>query len=455
MSGQRQMMKYKADQYLLAGRAPASLLKIGLYMLVLILPLLVALVTKPRTDHPFVQELAKNFALVGYSILVMQFVLSARYFWIERSFGLDTVFQFHRFMGMFAVTLLLAHPLLYASADKWELLFDFNHPWAVSLGKVGFLALGVLAVSVIFRKALSLEFETWRGMHNGLALSVLFLGFVHSIGAGGDFSGWPMRAIWAIMFSVAVASYLRNTLFHPQRLALHPYEVTRIERETHNVWSLEMAPINKAGGMQNLPGQFGFLTLYSARMPIEEHPFTIASAPSPSGRAVITIKASGDFTETIGLAGVGDRASISGPYGRFSYTLRPEEKDLVFIAGGVGITPMLSMLRHMRDMRADISVVLLYGNRKERDIIAGPELKSIAEGSHPQLTVVHALSDPDRTWMGVKGRIDGPLVQRYVSQLDNKAFYVCGPPLLTSGVIVALRRMGIPKRSIHIEKFSL
>jgi len=455
MNVQHQMIKHETDQFIKAGRMPASLLRIGLYLFVLIVPLVVAIVSQPGTDHPFVQELAKNFAMVGYSILAMQFVLSARFGWIERSFGLDAVFRFHRTMGMYAGALLLAHPLLYASADKWELLLGFNHPWPVSLGKVGWLALVVLAVSSTFRKTLSLEFETWRGIHNGLALSVLLLGFVHSLGVGGDFSGWPMRVIWGILLSVALGSYLLRTLLHPQRLALQPYEVVRIEQETHDVWSLEMAPVNDARGMQNLPGQFGFLTLYRAGLPTEEHPFTIASAPSASGRVVITIKASGDYTATIGQTGVGDRASISGPYGRFSYALRPEENDLVFIAGGVGITPMLSMLRHMRDMRADTSVVLLYCNRQERDIIAGPELKSIAEGSHPRLTVVHVLSNPSDEWMGVKCRIDGPLIQRHVSQLDNKVFYVCGPPLMTSNVIAALCRMGIPKHSVRIEQFSL
>jgi len=312
-----------------------------------------------------------------------------------------------------------------------------------------------MVISSMYRKALSLEFETWRGMHNGLALSVLFLGFVHSIGGGGDFSGWPMRILWVILLSIAFASYLRHKLFHPQRLALQPYEVVRIEQETHNVWSLEMAPLDGARGMQNLPGQFGFLTLYRAGLQTEEHPFTISSTPSTSGRAEVTIKASGDYTSTIGLTGIGDRASLSGPYGRFSYVLRPEEKELVFIAGGVGITPMLSMLRHMREMRTDISVVLLYGNRQERDIIAGPELKSIAEGSHPQLTVVHALSCPGNEWRGAKGHIGGDMIQRHISQLHNKVFYVCGPPFMTSCVTMALHGMGIPKRSVHIEKFSL
>ena len=449
------MIKNEIDLYLKAGRVSMGLLKIGLYLFVVILPLLIAFAWKPGTDHPFVQELAKNFAMLGYSILAMQFVLSARFAWIERSFGLDAIFLFHRTMGMFAITILVAHPLLYASADEWELLSGFNHPWFISLGKVGFLTLIVLGLTSVLRKTLSLEFETWRGIHNGLALSALLLGFVHSLGAGGDFSGWPMRAIWIILFSVALGSYLRHTGFHPQRLAEQPYEVVRVEQETHNVWSLEMAPVNSAHGMRNLPGQFGFLTLYRDGLPTEEHPFTIASAANPSGRIVFTIKASGDCTATTCRTSIGDRASISGPYGRFSYVLRPKENDLVFIAGGVGITPLLSMLRHMRDTQASLSVVLLYSNRQERDIIAGPELKSMAEGSHPRLTVVHVLSEPGNEWKGEKGHIDGPLIQRHAGELANKAFYVCGPPSMSSGIVTGLCRMGIPKDNVHLEQFSL
>lgn len=76
--------------------------------------------------------------------------------------------------------------------------------------------------------------------------------------------------------------------------------------------------------------------------------------------------------------------------------LHPNERDLVFVAAGVGITPMLSMLRHMRSVNANLSVLLLYGNRREPDIIARAELDSIAAERLPRLKVVHVLSDPPR-----------------------------------------------------------
>ena len=79
----------------------------------------------------------------------------------------------------------------------------------------------------------------------------------------------------------------------------------------------------------------------------EEHPFTISSAPGDDGCLAFTVKASGDYTRALRQAVQGDRARVDGPYGRFSYVLRTQPgQPLLLIAGGVGITPMLSMLEH-------------------------------------------------------------------------------------------------------------
>lgn len=177
------------------------------------------------------------------------------------------------------------------------------------------MALGVLALTSLLRKALSLEFETWRGMHNGLAVSILLLGFIHSTKAGGDFENWPMMALWSVLFAGALASYAHHKWLHPRQLRRCPYVVIRVEQETPDVWSLELAPGDDTPAMRNLPGQFGFLTLHRAQGPAEEHPFTIASIPTASGHVVTTIKASGDYTTTSGQTSIGDTASVCGPYG--------------------------------------------------------------------------------------------------------------------------------------------
>ncbi|MBL4845551.1 MAG: ferric reductase-like transmembrane domain-containing protein [Planctomycetes bacterium] len=441
--------------YLRAGRLPSTSAWLVLYVAILVGPLLAAAGIQPQTDHPFLQEIAKGLALVGYTILAMQFVLAGRYKWLDRAFGLDLLFQFHRQMGVCAGVFLLAHPVLYAVGGGEE-LFKFEQPWEISLGRVALLVLCVLVVTSTARRALSIEFETWRGVHNGLALSVLGLGFGHSVAAGGDLGTWPMRALWTGVLGVAVFSYLRLKLMHP-RLARNAFEVVKVQQETHDVCTLELRPLGDGGGMQNLPGQFCFLTLHRDKGPVEEHPFTISSSADDSGRMAVTIKASGDFTSTIPETAVGDRAIVSGPYGRFSYVLHPNEDKLVFIVGGVGLTPALSMLRHMRAIKADVTVLLLYGNREERDIIAREELAGlVAAGSCPVLEVVHILSGADESWTGSRGWIDGPLIQRHAeAYLGEAPFYLCGPPVMLTSVTKALGGLGVPPSRIRFERFAL
>lgn len=442
--------------YRVAGRTSAALLRVALYLAAVLTPLALAYAQQPSSDHPFFQELAKSAALVGYTIAALQFILAGRFRWIERPFGLDAVCAFHRRMGAFAGTLLLLHPVLYAAGGEWGMLFGLDHGWAISLGKVGFVAAALLGVSSLFRRTLSLDFETWRGVHNGLAVSVLLLGFVHGLFAGGDFGEWPMRALWMVLFGAAVAGYARHRLLVPRRLRRDDFLVTDVRCETPDVTSLEMAPLRDGRSISQLPGQFVFLTLsrtdhYSG----EEHPFTVASSPDPSGRLTITIKASGDFSAAVADTRVGDRATVQGGYGRFSHVLHPAEIDLVFIAGGVGVTPFLSMLRHMRAEQSKINVLLVYGSRGEQDIVARRELDEIASCSAPSLTTALVLSDPQDDWAGLCGRIDGPMLEQLVPEVQGRTFYVSGPPAMIRDVTAELRRRGVPRASVRCEQFAL
>jgi ferredoxin-NADP reductase len=115
----------------------------------------------------------------------------------------------------------------------------------------------------------------------------------------------------------------------------------------------------------------------------------------------------------------------------------------------------MSMLRHMRDTKDTRPVLLLYGNPDTGSIVFRRELDEIAEGGNPGLKVVHVLSHPDKEWTGERGIIDGEKLSRYCGQdLPGKTFYVCGPPPLITGVISALREMGVSHRQIRVEIFS-
>ena len=204
------------------------------------------------------------------------------------------------------------------------------------------------------------------------------------------------------------------------------------------------------------PGQFHFLTFYrKADLPVEEHHWTISSSPAQKEYVSSTIKALGDFTSTIGLTKKGDRVSVHGPFGRFSYVFHPEEKDLVFIAGGIGITPLMSMLRHMKDTRDERAVILLYANRTPSDIVFREELSEIEKGEFPALNTVHVLSRAGEHWSGEKGYIDKEKIEKYCGvQAGDKSYYVCGPPGMLSTVTATLKELGVPDSRIRIEIFS-
>jgi predicted ferric reductase len=407
-------------------------------------------------SHRLIAQIAKTVGLVGYAVLALQFVLAARLKWIERPFGLDKLFAFHKAMGLIATTLLVAHPLLMAWARRRaSLLYRWDAPWPIHVGRVALLLLVTTVVIACVRKVIRLEYERWRRWHNILAVSVLVLGFVHRSAMGVARTG-PMGVLWAGLLGAALIAYFYHRIYWPYRGRLRPFEIVEVHQETPEVWTLRFRPTDLRPRTAHLPGQFHFITFYRNGLPIEEHPFTISSAAEADGSLTSTIKASGDFTRKIARIVVGDRAAIRGPFGRFSHILHPDDDDLVFIAGGVGITPLMSMLRHMRNTGRWKRVLLIYGNRREEDIVFRAELDGMAQDHAAHLTLVHVLSGADAYWQGARGRIDRDLVFRHAGErIDSKAFYVCGPPAMTTAVIASLRELGVPARRIHNERFSL
>jgi ferredoxin-NADP reductase len=203
------------------------------------------------------------------------------------------------------------------------------------------------------------------------------------------------------------------------------------------------------------PGQFLFLRPRSGAVPDEEHPFSIASGPSPGGLISLTIKESGDFTASIGAIRPGELATVQGPFGRFSHVFHLEADDVVLVAAGVGITPLMSMLRYMRDQRDTRRVLLVYANRGAADIVFRSELGSIQSGGCPSLRTIHVLSQPPADWDGPVGRLDTELLRSLCAGFSGKTFFLCCPPLMTAGLIRGLRGAGVGPHRIHADHFVL
>ena len=429
-----------------------------MYAAIVLSPLILVALLRPLTDHSFIYTVGKNLALAGFTILAMQFVLSARLKWIERPFGLNVLFHFHKAMAILASLLLLSHPVLLAiGGHDWSLIFGPQVMWHIWLGRIALLIVLVHVLLASFRFIIKLNYETWRFVHNLAAVLILPLGFFHSWKAGGDLQLSWLKALWAGLLFVAVASYLWHRVLRTILLRRHPYKVTEVREEADGVWTIKLATPEGIRCFDYLPGQFHFLTFQRApNLPVEEHPWTISSSPTEAGVFSSTIKESGDFTASIGKTKPGDTALVHGPFGRFSYTLHPDERELVFIAGGIGITPLMSMLRHIRDTRAERTVTLLYANTSERAIVFRDELAAMERDGAAGLKVVHVLNKPSDEWKGERGRLDEEKIKRCAGlELTRCAFYVCAPPELMQSTIQILRKANVPAARIHFERFNL
>jgi predicted ferric reductase len=419
-------------------------------------PLLLVSV-KGGQDEGFFYEMGRNAALAGFMIIFAQVFLAARFKWIERPFGLDILLRFHKHMGITALVFIAAHPLLLAAGSgRADLLLSLDQPWFIWLGKISLILLLVTIGISLYAYRLALQFETWRLIHDFLAPAVLLMAFIHSLYAGGDMQEPLMRGLWISLPPLFLAVYAWHRLLRPRWLKKRPWEVTEVKAESPGVWTVALAPPEGVSVFDYLPGQFQFITFYRGRgLPVEEHHWTISSSPAQKGAVSSTIKALGDFTARIKETRAGDKAVVHGPFGRFSHVLHPQENDLVFVAGGIGITPLMSMLRFMKDAKEDRSVLLLYGNPDIEQAVFRSELSDMEAADRPRLRVVHVLSAPGADWSGEKGFIDADKISRYCGRdFAGRTFYVCGPPPLIAGVVGALRGMGVPYQRIRIEIFS-
>jgi len=430
--------------------------RIGLYVVLVTLPVwMVTFLGAP--SEGVLNDVGRNFALVGFMILVVQFLLAARIKWIERAFGLDILIRYHKYVALAAVGFLVIHPVLLALGHgSWKLLTRLDLPWYIWAGKLALILLIVNIFSSVYQGKLGLKFEKWRLGHDFSAIIILIISFLHAWFAGDDLKVLPMQVLWVTIFIGAVVLFIHHRFLRPARLGRHPYGVEEIRQETGDVWTVKLVPAPGRAIGDYMPGQFHFLTFFRAPgLPVEEHHWTISSSPAQKNFICSTIKAVGDFTTTIGQTKIGDTALVHGPFGRYSYVLHPEERDLVFLAGGIGITPLMAMVRHMRDVGDKRSVTLLYANKKKEGIVFRRELHQVAAGKNPNLTLVHILSRPDESWAGETGHLDREKIEKYCGRtLGEKTFYVCGPVKMAEELVRILSRMGVSKHQIRREIFS-
>jgi len=239
-------------------------------------------------------------------------------------------------------------------------------------------------------------------------------------------------------------------LLHPKRLNLRVAEIRQETPSTkifHLVSSDSYLPPFQAGQYINLSVEVGGLRT--------SRPYSIASAPNQIGYYEIAIRRAEDgFVSNFLLdkLQVGDPMESTSPSGNLYYNPLAHGKDLVFLAGGSGITPFMSMIREATERGLDRRIHLIYGSQNPADIIYANELSDRAQ-QHGNLKMDIVISDPPAGYRGLAGFISGGLIRRLIGEVTAKTFYLCGPEVMYAFCLKELESLGIPRKKTRTEVF--
>ncbi len=406
-------------------------------------------------------ELSVGMGLLATSMLVCAVVLPSRLRSLTRTFGIDGVLGMHRFVGLVVTVLVVLHIVLVVAANPANTgLFDVvDAPKPTRAATGATVALGGLIGLAVARRRLRHRYEVWRWVHLALAGSVLVLTALHIWWLDHLVRDAAMRA-WFTVLALGVLGVLGyRWLWRPVFGAHSEFVVREVRPETDTVSTLVLEPRRDRHGLgrralEFAPGQFAWLRL-NPSIRAQEHPFTIASGAHSGAWAEFTIRHRGDFTRTLRGLRPGSPVWVDGPHGAFSVDLKPST-GLVMIAGGVGITPMMSMLRtlaHRRDQRPHRLVVVAP---TADELLFRTELQTLQQ--QLDLTIVELLRQPPHGWTGATGAVDETLLTALLpgkfrrNQLD---YFLCGPPALVNDVLTVLDGLAIPRPRIHTEQFDL
>ena len=393
-----------------------------------------ALLTMPGLVPPR-QLIAEGFSTLAVVLMSVNLMLSTRAGFLERRLdGLDKLFVTHRLSGLSVAVLVSSHFTLVPQSVGYVP----SKPVAYTMLPLLLIAIFVASAPRFpWRRLVPLKYQTWKGLHRFQGLFVV-AAVAHSLLAPAYTRRVP--ALAAYVYGVAAlglaAWVYRETLFASVG-PFHTYSVRRAQSLTGDVLEVALAP--RSAPLSRIAGQFVFVS-FAEGPSSEQHPFTVSNTPASDLR--LSIKASGDFTDALARDLADDSiARIEGPYGAFDF--RKGRRRQLWLAGGIGITPFLSMAPALDAAR---EVTLVWSVRTRDEAVYADELRALGEGPARLTVIVHPTSE--------LGHLDIATLDMTERAHDFSAF-ICGPLPMRREFMRQLRALGVPRSQVFFEEFRL
>jgi predicted ferric reductase len=389
--------------------------------------------------------------LAGYGFVVLV-ALMARLPPLERGIGTDRLARWHSIGGRYVISVTSGHVVFivwgYAVTGQKNVIGETatlltTFPDVLMATVAWLLLLMVAAISVRAARR-RVAYETWYYAHLYTYLAIA-LAFSHQFAVGGAFAeSLAARAAWSGLYAVVGALLGWYRVITPLRSAArHRFTVQAVRPEAPGIVSVLIAG-RDFDRLRAEPGQFFRWRFLTRELWWQSHPYSLSAMPQP-GLMRITVKARGGHSGSLASLRPGTRIIAEGPYGAFTPALTG--RRVLFIAGGVGITPIRAMFAAL-PKRMSGGITLLYRASHPRDVVFSRELNAIAGDRHAALHYLLGSRDE----LGYDP-LDADHLQRTVPGLHRYEAYVCGPTGMTEAAVTALRAAGIPRRRIHHESF--
>lgn len=419
-----------------------------LSLLLLLTTTVLWLMAKPDPNifsRPYFLNLTEITALWSVTLFSLSFLLSSRAPFLEKYLGgLDRLYKFHHQSGSLAFVLAILHPtflILNALPDTdlaQTYLLSTKHLDLV-LGRTALVGFTTLITLTIYIK---LPYHIWKKTHEFMGL-FFFLGILHMYFVESDVQNFLPLGLWmGFLTTIGLSSFFYIRFLFNFLSPRTNYLIKNVNVRS-SITEITLTPADSTQKLSFQPGQFVFLKI--AGMP-EKHPFSLSSSPHQTDLR-ISAKQIGDYTQELPqILQKTQPATLYGPYGRFFEKIKIfPDLPLLLIAGGIGVTPFLSLLqsKHIQNRSGHF----LYLTRNNTDNPYSQEIQNLLT-KHPHLTFHEHHSDQ-------KGYLDASSILKKTAITPPALIFLCGPPVMMKLFCQGFLQAGFRQSHIIFEDFDL
>lgn len=418
---------------------------IGNYTIILsvLVTIILFFLAKLGTNDPIMifTFLAQITGLLGSVLISFNFILATRNKFVEKVFeGLDKAYKVHNLLGNIAFILVVNHPLfliinsLPFNTTKLYLVPNLtNLPYA--FGILAFYSLIILVALTIF---VDLPYKIWKRTHEVMGLVIIF-GSLHSFLITSDMSTYLPLKLWILGLNIiAIIAYFYKRYFYYLFRPKNNYIVSSIEHEK-NYLLVNLVATNLEKYIEFKPGQYAFFSLQKDEK--DEHPFSILEQDGPNLR--IGTKVVGKFTLDLTQLKKGIGVNVNGPFGSFASNME-RANEMVWISGGIGITPFLSMIKNLKSHQ---KVTMIHSGKSNEPALFTKLFKDYTYFFPNFKFVIH--------YPSVEGRLNEENINKYAELTRESYVYLCGPKEMMDDFSQKLPKKGIKQKRIIYEDFTL